>query len=249
MAKKPGCGHHQPIHGQEILAKRGCHSADGSTPRALTGHSWKLSESSRDGKYQNVAESPAFLLSASRSKLYVHPHDPSALPCHRKRWRCKSNRKSRTCPDLPVTQVQTMTESLQGANGFFFFRFGAQCRATMGFLGLILAVVGIYSVVSYAAVQRTRSWHSRSHGRRASRHFENGLASRTGRCRNWAGPGIGGCAGRHARDGKPVRGHQTQRSAHVYSSGPVVYGVALFACWIPAYRATRIDPLVALRYE
>jgi ABC-type antimicrobial peptide transport system permease subunit len=58
-------------------------------------------------------------------------------------------------PNVPVNDMQTMLQALQGLNGFFFFRFGAQLTGTMGVLGLILAVVGVYSVVSYAAVQRT----------------------------------------------------------------------------------------------
>jgi hypothetical protein len=47
--------------------------------------------------------------------------------------------------------MQTMLQALQGINGFFFFRFGAQLTGTMALLGLILAVVGVYSLVSYAA--------------------------------------------------------------------------------------------------
>jgi hypothetical protein len=48
-----------------------------------------------------------------------------------------------------------MDEALDNANGFFLYRFGAQLTGTLGLLGLILAVVGVYSVVSYAAAQRT----------------------------------------------------------------------------------------------
>src|SRR5260370_18432405 len=59
-------------------------------------------------------------------------------------------------PGIAGSEVQTMTTALQGINGFFFFRFGAQLTGTMGLLGLILTVIGVYSVVSYAAAQRTQ---------------------------------------------------------------------------------------------
>src|SRR5215469_6805498 len=58
-------------------------------------------------------------------------------------------------PNVPITEVQTMSDALNNANGLFLYRFGAQVTATLGLLGLILAVVGVYSVVSYASAQRT----------------------------------------------------------------------------------------------
>jgi len=58
-------------------------------------------------------------------------------------------------PSVPISKVQTMDEALDNSNGFFLYRFGAQLTGTLGLLGLILAVVGVYSVVSYAAAQRT----------------------------------------------------------------------------------------------
>jgi len=57
-------------------------------------------------------------------------------------------------PGLPVA-VKTMDQDLQGLNGYLFFKLGAQLSGTLGILGLVLAMVGVYSVVSYAASQRT----------------------------------------------------------------------------------------------
>ncbi len=48
-----------------------------------------------------------------------------------------------------------MNQAPQGVNGFLFYRLGAQFTGAMGLLGLILAVVGAYSVASYAGMQRT----------------------------------------------------------------------------------------------
>ena len=59
-------------------------------------------------------------------------------------------------PDLPVFDVTTMQRMLEGPNGFLLLRMGALFGGTMGFLGLALALVGIYGVVSYAASQRTQ---------------------------------------------------------------------------------------------
>ncbi|MGC2697464.1 MAG: ABC transporter permease [Candidatus Angelobacter sp.] len=58
-------------------------------------------------------------------------------------------------PGLPLTDVQTMEQSLGGANGFFLFRMGTRFTVTLGLLGLVLALVGVYSVISYATSQRT----------------------------------------------------------------------------------------------
>lgn len=57
-------------------------------------------------------------------------------------------------PDLPVFDARSMKDALNGINGFFLFRLGAVLSGTLGGLGLVLAVVGIYGVISYTVVQR-----------------------------------------------------------------------------------------------
>jgi ABC-type antimicrobial peptide transport system permease subunit len=153
-------------------------------------------------------------------------------------------------PDLPITQVQTMTQSLEGANGFFFFRFGAQLTSTMGVLGLILAVVGIYSVVSYAAAQRTQEIGIRVAMGASPRDILR-MVLRQGLGVVGIGLVLGlfiALAGTRLMSGLLVG---------IKSTDPLTFtvvvlmltAIALFACWIPAHRATRIDPLVALRHE
>ena len=57
-------------------------------------------------------------------------------------------------PGMPVTDIQTMEEALGGVNGFFLLRMGSRFTVALGLLGLLLAVVGVYAVISYAAEQR-----------------------------------------------------------------------------------------------
>jgi ABC-type antimicrobial peptide transport system permease subunit len=57
-------------------------------------------------------------------------------------------------PQLPVFQVQTMRQGLYTLNGLLLFQIGATLAAIMGGLGLTLAVIGLYGVVSYAVSRR-----------------------------------------------------------------------------------------------
>src|SRR5215472_16370750 len=153
-------------------------------------------------------------------------------------------------PDVPITQVKTMNEALQGANGFFLFRFGAQLTTTMGLLGLALAVVGIYSVVSYAAAQRTQEIGIRV-AMGASSHDILRMVLRQGLTVVGVGFAVGlalAFAGTRVISGLIIGIKPTDPLTFAVVLG-LLAGIALFACWVPAHRATRIDPLVALRYE
>ena len=59
-------------------------------------------------------------------------------------------------PDLPIADLRTMRRSLNGIFGYFIFRLGAVQAAGMGLVGLALALVGVYGVVSFGASLRTR---------------------------------------------------------------------------------------------
>jgi predicted permease len=206
----------------------------------------------QDGKYQDVTEDPQpyFYVPLEQSYMSMRTlHVRTSVPPETLALQLESQIHE-LAPDVPITQVETMSQSLQGANGFFFFRFGAQITAVMGFLGLILAVVGIYSVVSYAAAQRTQEIGIRI-AMGASPHAILKMVLRQGLGVVGIGLALGliiALAGTRLMSGLIVG---------IKPSDPLTFivvvlmltAIALFACWIPARRATRIDPLVALRHE
>src|SRR5271154_1161755 len=152
-------------------------------------------------------------------------------------------------PQLPVFDVQTMSQALNTLNGLLFYKIGAVLAALLGMLGLILAIVGVYGVVSYAATQKTHEIGVRmALGAQPAdilkMVFREGLLI----------VGIGlvvGIAGALAA-GQVVGSFLT-----VSPRDPVTYAivtailliVALSSCFIPARRAMSVDPMVALRYE
>jgi predicted permease len=153
-------------------------------------------------------------------------------------------------PNLSVFDVMPMTEALNGGNGYFIFRFGAQITTVLGLLRLTLTVVGVYGVVSYTAAQRAHEIGIRMVLGPEQRDILK-LALRQG----LGVVGIGIVLGLLAAFAG------TRAIANLFvgisPADPLTYAavaglltiVALLACWIPARRATRVDPLIALRYE
>jgi predicted permease len=153
-------------------------------------------------------------------------------------------------PGLPVSQVQTMKQALQGVNGFFFFRFGAQLTGAMGLLGLVLAVVGVFSMVSYAAAQRTHEIGIRMALGAEPRDILK-MVMRQSAIVVGAGLLVGlavAFVGTSAIANFIVGIKPTDPVTFITVAAGLTF-VALVACWIPARRATRVSPLVALRHD
>jgi putative ABC transport system permease protein len=152
-------------------------------------------------------------------------------------------------PDLPVFDVKTMSEALNTLNGLLIFQIGAVLAAALGILGLILALVGVYGVISFAASQKTHEIGVRI-ALGAQRWdvlkmiFGQGLPI----------VGVGLALGLTAVfAASSVMGQFLVVSATdpltYISVSAILAFVALLACYIPARRAMRVDPMVALRYE
>jgi putative ABC transport system permease protein len=151
-------------------------------------------------------------------------------------------------PDLPVTEAKTMQQSMR--DELLEFRLGAEVAAAMGAIGLILAVIGIYGIVSFSTARRTREIGIRMALGGSARDVMS-LILRQGAGMVIAGLGIGFLIA------LGVTRVMARLLIGVSPSDPVTYAtvallltvVALLACWIPARRATRVDPGAALRYE
>ena len=152
-------------------------------------------------------------------------------------------------PTMPVFDVQTMTEALNTLNGLLRFQLAAGLATALGLLGLVLAVVGVYGVISYSASQRTHEIGVRmAIGAQPldilTMVFRQGLLIVS----------VGLLVGIAAAF---ACARVLSRFLVVSATDPATYIpvavalalVALCACYIPARRATKVDPMVALRYE
>jgi putative ABC transport system permease protein len=117
-------------------------------------------------------------------------------------------------------------------------------------VALVLAAVGIYGVVAYSIVQRTREIGIRMALGAQPRDVLR-LVVTQGLRPAVFGVGIGlAGAFASARAIATMLFGVSPADAMTFAAVTVLLlGVALFACWMPARRAMRVDPLVALRYE
>jgi putative ABC transport system permease protein len=153
-------------------------------------------------------------------------------------------------PDLPIFYAKSMSEGLEDFNGFFLYRLGAELAAGLGLLGLILAVIGVYGVVSYAASQRTHEIGVRM-ALGAARVDILLAVLRNGLLLIAAGIALGlllVLAATRVIANFLVGVSATDPLTFVVVT-MVMALVALAACYIPARRAMNLDPMVALRYE
>jgi predicted permease len=154
-------------------------------------------------------------------------------------------------PDLPIYHLVTFEEHMaSSAFGYMPLRMGATLAGNQGTLALLLAILGLYSVVSYGVSRRIREIGVRM-ALGATREDVVLLVSREGLRLTFIGLSVGLLMalltslalsrvlyGVHAADGV----------AFVIVIG-VLVGTSALACALPALRATRVNPLEALRSE
>ena len=205
----------------------------------------------RNSKYVLVFEAPRpyiylpLVRDTSLRTLHVRAvGDPAAL----------SQRLEREvkdlAPELPITDLRTMDQSLAGIFGYLIFRVGAVQATGMGVLGLLLALVGVYGVVSFGASMRTREIGIRVALGAQPRDVLR-LILGQGLLLVFIGLSIGlGAAVAMARVLSQFLPLVDSTDWILFASVSAELAVlALAACYLPARRATRVPVMLALRHE
>jgi len=151
-------------------------------------------------------------------------------------------------PTLPVFDIETLQQQFR--DGYLLERVGAVFVGGFGALALALTAVGLFGLISFSVGQRTHEIGVRM-ALGAERHNVIGLVAREG----LALTGIGVAAGlvgatvltRLIRS--LLYGVRPNDPLTLILATLALAGVAFLACYVPARRATKVDPMVALRYE
>jgi predicted permease len=204
----------------------------------------------RDSKYRSLTETPRTMMflpfaQSYRAGVALHVRsaaDPKALTAAVRR------EVQGLDGNLPVYNVRTLED--QRAGSLYVARFAATLSGFFGGLALLLASVGIYGVMAYSVSRRTREI-----GIRMALGAGRGDVLRLVLGEGLLLIGVGLIVGLLA-----TLAITRLMAGLLYGISPtdpitlaaipiIMAGVALVACFIPAHRATRVDPMVALRYE
>src|SRR5271157_74243 len=153
-------------------------------------------------------------------------------------------------PDLPVYEVMSMDKALQGANGYFLFKVGASFAGALGGLGLLLAVVGVYGVVSYSAGRRRHEIGIRmALGAQRVTIFRLVIGQAVLLVGLGIALGVVAALGVSRLLVSFLVGVSSYDPLTFMGVSAMLMAVALLACYLPARRATKVDPMAALRHE
>ena len=151
-------------------------------------------------------------------------------------------------PELPVYGAQTLDDAV--STSLAERRFSMEMVACFAATALLLAALGIYGVISYIVSERTQEIGIRlALGARRGTILQMVLRQGLGMAMAGAGLGlVGSVIVSHLMAGLLYGVMPTDPLTFVGVT-LVLTGVALAACYIPARRAMRVDPMIALRYE
>jgi putative ABC transport system permease protein len=149
---------------------------------------------------------------------------------------------------LPISNLKTMNEWLAGS--LVGARFNALLIGVFASLALLLAAIGVYGVMSYSVSQRTNEIGIRM-ALGAQKRNVLSLVIGQGMRLGLMGVGIG------VVTALALMRVMTTLLFEVDPADPLTFvgvsvllvGIVLFACWLPARRAARVDPMEALRHE
>lgn len=151
-------------------------------------------------------------------------------------------------PDQPVFNVQTMDAMV--SDSMESRRFNLLLAAAFAFLAVVLAALGVYGVISFVVRQRTAEFGIRmAFG--AQRRDVLGVVMRSGIRLAVVGATIGilGAIALTRFLSDLLVGVEAADPLSFVAASLVLLGTLLLACYIPARRAMKIDPMVALRHE
>jgi putative ABC transport system permease protein len=188
---------------------------------------------------QSVAGDPAFM---GYSLLVRSAGDPAAIVS------AVRNQIRALDPAMAVYNIQTMQEHLRDA--FFLPRLAATLFGVFGAIGLILAAVGLYGVMNYSVSRRTREI-----GIRMALGAQTGQVQRLIVRQGMVLAAIAIVVGLPAAFA--LSRLFTSVLYGIHNNDPATFtavplflaAVALFACWLPARRAARVNPQIVLRCE
>ena len=230
------------LPGQNPIGKRYNHSGP-------TDPFWEIVGVVPDGKYNTLGEEPKAVVYRplryfdSQFTLVARTEgDPRTVLAALRRAVQELD------PTLPIYDAKTLTEHMNIP--LFPAKMAAGVLAAFGVLALLLAAIGIYGVMSYVVAGRTREIGLRmALGAQTADVLR--LILRQGMLLAALGAIIGLAIG--------LGGGRLLKTLlyGVSATDPVTFvavtlllgSVTLLACWLPAYRATRVDPMIALRTE
>jgi predicted permease len=153
-------------------------------------------------------------------------------------------------PNLPVDEVRTMEQQVK--ENTFEFRFISVLSAAFASLATLLAAVGLYGVLAYTVSQRTREIGLRMALGAAPSRVRRMVLTQVGMMTLVGGAIglLGGYAlGRAAESAGMLFQLQGEHGSVLLASAVVLSVVSMAAGFLPALRASRIDPMRALRFE
>jgi len=150
----------------------------------------------------------------------------------------------------PEVQVSVTTLEKSAGRWVWFSRVGAMLSSTLGLLGLFLASLGIYGVISYSVTQRTHELGIRMALGANQHEILKLVVGRGLRITLWGvAVGLAIALAVTRAIAAMLYGVRPSDPATLGAVSLLLIAVALLASYLPARRAAKVDPMVALRYE